>query len=92
MLLSLVLLLESKYFARFAIAYTSSLLLQVFRFAMADFTAKKAKVMDRRARIRHSIQLEVEAESEGRLQRVKSQLHNVRSVLHITAGLRWVIC
>ena len=52
---------------------------------MADFTAKKAKVMDRRARIRHSIQLEVEAESEGRLQRVKSQLQHVRSVLHINS-------
>ena len=52
---------------------------------MADFTAKKAKLMDRRARIRHSIQLEVEAESEGRLQRVKSQLQHVRSVLHINS-------
>jgi len=52
---------------------------------MADFTAKKAKVMDRRARIRHSIQLEVEAENEGRLQRVKSQLQHVRSVLHINS-------
>ena len=52
---------------------------------MADFTAKKAKVMDSRARIRHSIQLEVEAESEGRLQRVKSQLQHVRTVLHINS-------
>ena len=52
---------------------------------MADFTAKKAKLMDRRARIRHSIQLEVEAESERRLQRVKSQLQHVRSVLHINS-------
>ena len=41
--------------------------------------------MDRRARIRHSIQLEVETESEGRLQRVKSQLQHVRSVLHINS-------
>ena len=41
--------------------------------------------MDRRARIRHSIQLEVEAESEGRLQSVKSQLQHVRSVLHINS-------
>ena len=85
MLLSLILLLESKYLARFAIAYTLLLALQVFRFAMADFTAKKAKVMDRRARIRHSIQLEVEAESEGHLQRIKSQLQHVRSVLHINS-------
>ena len=52
---------------------------------MADFISKKAKLMDRRARIRHSIQLEVEAESEGRLQRVKSQLQHVRSVRHITS-------
>ena len=52
---------------------------------MADFTAKQAKLMDRRARIRHSIQLEVEAESEGRLQSVKSQLQHVRSVLHINS-------
>ena len=52
---------------------------------MADCTAKKAKVMDRRARIRHSIQLEVETESEDRLQRVKSQLQHVRSVLHINS-------
>ena len=52
---------------------------------MADFTAKKAKVMDRRSRIRHSIQLEVDGESEGRLQRVKSQLQHVRSVLHINS-------
>ena len=52
---------------------------------MADFTAKKAKVMDRPPRIRHSIQLEVEPESEGRLQRVKSQLQHVKSVLRITS-------
>ena len=52
---------------------------------MADFTAKKAKVMDRVPRIRHSIQLEVEPESEGRLQRVKSQLQQVKSFLRITS-------
>ena len=52
---------------------------------MADFTAKKAKVMDRAPRIRHSIQLEVEPESEGRLQRVKSQLQQVKSFLRITS-------
>ena len=51
---------------------------------MADFTAKKAKVMDRPPRIRHSIQLEVEPESESRLHRVKSQLQHVKSVLRIT--------
>ena len=52
---------------------------------MADFTAKKAKVMDRAPRIRHSIQLEVEPESEGRLQRVESQLQQVKSFLCITS-------
>lgn len=52
---------------------------------MADFTAKKAKVMDRPARVRHSIQLEVEPESESRLHRVKCQLQYVKSVLHITS-------
>ena len=52
---------------------------------MADFTAKKAKVMDRPPRIRHSIQLEVEPESEGRLQRVKSQLQEVKSLRRITS-------
>ena len=52
---------------------------------MAKFTEKRAKVMDRQARIRHSIQLEVEAESEGCLQRVKSQLQHIRSVLHINS-------
>ena len=52
---------------------------------MADFTAKKAKIMDRPPRIRHSIQLEVEPESEGRLQRVKSQLQQVKSFLRITS-------
>ena len=69
MLSLLVLLPELKYFAQFAIAYTSLVLLEVFRFA------KNAKVMDRCARIRHSIQLEVGAESEGCFQRVKSVLH-----------------
>ena len=39
---------------------------------MSDFTPKKAKVMSGRSRIRHSIQMEVEPESEGRLQRVGS--------------------
>ena len=52
---------------------------------MADFTAKKAKIMDRPPRIRHSIQLEVEPESEGRLQYVKSQLQQVKSFLRITS-------
>ena len=52
---------------------------------MADFTSKKAKVIVSRPRIRHSIQLEVEPESEGRLQRVKSQLQHVKSVLRITS-------
>ena len=52
---------------------------------MSDFTSKKAKVMDGRTRIRHSIQLEVESESEGRLQRVKSQLQHVKSVLRVTS-------
>jgi len=74
MLSLLVLLLELKYFAQFTIAYTSLVLFEVFR-DMANFTAKKAKVMDRCARIRHSIQLEVAAESEGCFQRVKSVLH-----------------
>ena len=41
--------------------------------------------MDRPPRIRHSIQLEVEPESEGRLQRVKSQLQQVKSFLRITS-------
>ena len=52
---------------------------------MADFTAKKAKVMDRPPRVRHSIQLEVDPESEGRLQRVKSQIQSVKSFLRITS-------
>ena len=52
---------------------------------MSDFTPKKAKVMSGRSRIRHSIQMEVEPESEGRLQRVKSQLQHVKSVLGITS-------
>ena len=52
---------------------------------MADFTAKKAKVMDHLPRIRHCIQLEVEPESEGRLQCVKSQLQHMKSVLRITS-------
>ena len=52
---------------------------------MADFTAKKAKMMDRPPRIRHSIQLEVEPESEVRLHRVKSQLQHVKSFLRITS-------
>ena len=52
---------------------------------MADFTAKKAKIMDRPPRIRHSIQLEVEPESEGRLQRVKSQLQHAKRFLRITS-------
>ena len=56
-----------------------------FHSAMSDFTSKKAKVMDGRPRIRHSIQLEVEPESEERLQCVKSQLQHVKSVLHITS-------
>jgi len=51
---------------------------------MAEFTAKKAKIMDRPPRIRHSIQLEVEPESEGRLQRIKSHLQQVKSFLCIT--------
>ena len=71
----LVLLLELKYFAQFAIAYTSLALLEVFCFDMANFTAKKAKVMDCCARIRHNIQLEVAAESEGCFQHIKSVLH-----------------
>ena len=41
--------------------------------------------MDGRPRIRHSIQLEVEPESERRLQRIKSQLQHVKSVLRITS-------
>ena len=49
---------------------------------MSDFTSKKAKVMSDHPRIRHSIQLEVERESEGRLQ---SQLQHVKSVLCITS-------
>ena len=56
-----------------------------FRFVIADFTAKKAKVMDRPPRVRHSIQLEVDPESEGRLQRVKSQIQSVKSFLRITS-------
>jgi len=52
---------------------------------MADFTAKKAKVMDRPLRIRHSIQLEVDPGNERRLERVKSQLQHVKSVLRITS-------
>ena len=48
---------------------------------MADFTAKKAKIMDRPP----STQLEVEPESEGCLQRVKSQLQRVKSFLRITS-------
>ena len=41
--------------------------------------------MSSRPRIRHSIQMEVEPESEGRLQRLKSQLQHVKSVLRITS-------
>ena len=52
---------------------------------MADFTAKKAEVMDRPPRIRHSIQLEVESELEGRLQRVKSQPQQVKIFVLITS-------
>ena len=52
---------------------------------MADFTAKKAKIMDCPPRIQHSIQLEVEPESDGRLQRAKSQLQQVKSFLRITS-------
>ena len=52
---------------------------------MADFTAKKVKVMDRPSRNRHSIQLEVGPESQRCLDRVKSQLQHVKSVLRITS-------
>ena len=52
---------------------------------MADFTAKKAKIMDHPPRFRHSIQLKVEPESELRLHRVKSQLQHVKSFLRITS-------
>ena len=52
---------------------------------MADFTAKKAKEMDHLPRIRHSIQLEVEPESEDHLQCIKSQLQHMKSVLRITS-------
>jgi len=52
---------------------------------MANFTAKKVKVMDRPPRIRHSMQLEVDPGNESRLERIKSQLQHVKSVLHITS-------
>jgi len=59
---------------------------------MADFTAKKAKVMDRPLRIRHSMQLEVDPGNESRLERIKSQLQHVKKVSCVLpAEHRWVI-
>ena len=60
MLSSLVFLPEVKYFARYAIAIFWHLQChrfpcKFFRFTMTDFTAKKAKIMDRPPKIRHSM-------------------------------------
>ena len=51
---------------------------------MADSTSKKAKIMLRSPRIRYTIQLEVKAGMEDRLEQVKSRLQQVKSGLYIT--------
>ena len=53
---------------------------------MAESFSKKPKLMPTRApRIRYSIQLEVEAGMEGRLEGLKSKIQRVKSALHITS-------
>ena len=52
---------------------------------MADSAIKKAKIMPRAPRIRYTIQLEVEAGMEERLERIKSQLQWVKGSLRITS-------
>ena len=53
---------------------------------MAESFSKKPKVMPPRApRIRYSIQLEVEAGMEERLEALKSKIQRVKSALRITS-------
>ena len=53
---------------------------------MAEFFSKNPKLMPTRAqRIRFSIQLEVEARMEERLEALKSKIQQVKSALRITS-------
>lgn len=69
-------------FSRYAIAFFDTFLVSVC-FTMAESNAKKPKV--ERKRTRHTLQLEVDRESESRLDHLLSRIGRVKSSLCITS-------